>query len=204
MCTAAFAAGAIPFSNVAAHAVAGVDLRSIEDGTVSGTTLYRVSGFVPLAVAGIGDVAKGAVGPLLAGPGRPGLSSMAAAIAVGGHNWSPLLGGAGGRGISVAIGALGVRHWPGSATLLAGLAAGRLAGRTGLGGFLADLALVPVLGRTQGRAGVGAGLAVVVPMLAKRLTGNRPPSERTPAVYAHRLLFDRDPAPTARHEDPRR
>ncbi|MBM3693235.1 MAG: hypothetical protein FJW77_08100 [Actinobacteria bacterium] len=40
------------------------------NGTVSGTALYRVAGFPALSVAGILDVAKGAVGPVLAG-GRP-------------------------------------------------------------------------------------------------------------------------------------
>ncbi len=192
-CLAAFVVGSIPFSNIAANAVAGVDLRTVGTGTVSGTGLFQVAGVRPLILAGIGDVAKGAVGPLLAGAGRPGLAAAAAAAGVTGHNWSPFLHGAGGRGISVAIGALVVHNWPGSVVLLGGLALGRIPDQAGLGGLLADVVLVPVLGRARGRRGVLAGLAVVIPMLAKRLAGNRRPGRPTPAVYIRRLLLDADP-----------
>ena len=60
---------------------------------MSGTALYRVAGFTPLAVAGVLDVAKGAVGPLLAGRDRPVLAAVAGGAAVAGHNWSPWLRG---------------------------------------------------------------------------------------------------------------
>jgi acyl phosphate:glycerol-3-phosphate acyltransferase len=186
-------AGSIPFSNLAARARAGVDLRHVGTGTVSGTALFDVAGFGPLAVAGVCDVAKGAIGPVLAGRDRPGLAAAAAGASVAAHNWSPWLRGAGGRGISPALGALVVGNWPGTFTLAIGLAAGRLARRTGLGSFLADVALVPVLYRTRGRAGVLMGAAVVGPLLAKRLTGNRRPTRRTLGVYVQRLVFDRDP-----------
>jgi glycerol-3-phosphate acyltransferase PlsY len=191
---AAWLAGSIPFSNIAAKFRANTDLRSVGSGTVSGTALYQVAGFGPLAIAGVCDVAKGGVGPLLAGPrDRPGLAAVAAAAGVAGHNWSPWLRGAGGRGISVAMGGLAGAAWPGTVVLAAGLAAGRLARQTGLGGFVADVALVPVLAATQGRRGALAGAAVAVPLLAKRIVGNRPPAERTASVYLHRLLYDCDP-----------
>ena len=61
-----FAAGAIPFSYIAGRRARGVDLRRVGSGTVSGTSLYRVAGFGPLAAAGVFDVAKGALGPALA------------------------------------------------------------------------------------------------------------------------------------------
>src|SRR5919106_4525297 len=99
-------AGSIPFSNLAARVRAGVDLRDVGGGTVSGTALHSVAGFGPLAVAGVCDIAKGAVGPALAGRDRPMLGAAAAGAAVAGHNWSPWLGGAGGRRISVAMGSL--------------------------------------------------------------------------------------------------
>jgi glycerol-3-phosphate acyltransferase PlsY len=54
---AAFLAGSVPFSNIAARARAGVDLRDVGGGTVSGTALHQVTGFGPLAVAGACDVA---------------------------------------------------------------------------------------------------------------------------------------------------
>ena len=186
-------AGSIPFSNLAARVRAGVDLRDVGGGTVSGTALHSVAGFGPLAVAGVCDIAKGAVGPALAGRDRPMLGAAAAGAAVAGHNWSPWLGGAGGRGISVGMGALVVHSWPGTVVLACGLAAGRLSRQTGLGSFIANLALVPVLARTRGRAGLVAGAGVTGVMLAKRLLGNRPPARAGLDVYLHRLLYDCDP-----------
>jgi glycerol-3-phosphate acyltransferase PlsY len=170
----------------------GVDLRTVGSGTVSGTSLYEVAGFVPLALAGICDVAKGAVGPALAGRDRPELAAAAAAAGIAGHNWSPFMQGAGGRGISPALGALLVRDWPGTAVLLGGMTGGRLARQTGLGSFVAVLVLVPVLARTRGRAGALIGAAVLAPMVAKRLVGNRRPERRGLSTYAARLVFDRD------------
>jgi glycerol-3-phosphate acyltransferase PlsY len=188
----AFVAGAVPFSNFAARRRAGVDLREVGTGTVSGTSLYEVAGFGPLAVAGVCDVAKGAVGPLLAGRDRPVLAAVAGGLAVAGHNWSPFLSGAGGRGLSPAIGALLPRAWPGAALVLGGMAVGRIARHTGLGSFAAQCALVPVLARTRGRDAALAGACVVAPMFLKRLAGNEPPQYPSFATYARRVLFDND------------
>jgi glycerol-3-phosphate acyltransferase PlsY len=171
----------------------GVDLRQVGSGTVSGTSLYQVAGFGALAAAGICDIAKGVVGPALAGRDRPALQAVACAAAVAGHNWSPFLGGAGGRGISPAIGALGAAAPAGSAILLGGMTVGRLGGETALGSLAADVVLVPVLKRTDGRRGALAGAGVVAVMLAKRLAGNAPaPRDRRVRTYVSRLLFDRD------------
>jgi glycerol-3-phosphate acyltransferase PlsY len=188
---ASYLAGSVPFSNLAARRRAAVDLREVGTGTVSGTALYQVAGFGALAVAGLADVAKGALGPVLAGPDRPGLAAAAGAATVCGHNWSIWLGGAGGRGISPALGALLVRDRPGAAVLLAGLSF-RVVEATGLGGFLADVTLVPVLARTKGSAGARLGAALVLPMLAKRVVGNRAPVRRDLRTYGARLLLDRD------------
>jgi glycerol-3-phosphate acyltransferase PlsY len=196
---AGYAAGAIPFSNIAARRTRGVDLRGVGTGTVSGTALYRVAGFGPLAAAGICDVAKGSVGPLLAGRERPALAALSGGLAVVGHNWSPLLRGAGGRGVSTAMGALLPYHPAGAGLLLTGLAAGRLAGESAIGVLLADLAMLPALSRLGGRRARLAAAAVVLPMVLKRLFGNAPPTSPGAAVYLWRLLLDRDRlAPGAR------
>lgn len=193
----AWLAGSVPFSNIAAHRRAQVDLRDVGNGTVSGTALHEVAGFGPLAAAGLCDVAKGTVGPVLAGGDRPMLGAMAASAGIVGHNWSPWLRGAGGRGLSVAFGAFLPLAWPGTVVLALGLALGRLARRSGLGSFLGAVALVPVVARTHGRAGAAAGVGVVTPLLAKRVAGNRPPARPTVGAYAHRLLFDNDAEPAA-------
>jgi glycerol-3-phosphate acyltransferase PlsY len=189
----AYLAGAIPFSNLMARRRRGVDLRTVGTGTVSGTSLYDVAGFGALAVSGICDIAKGAVGPALAGRDRPRLQAAACAAAVAGHDWSPFLGGAGGRGISPAIGALGAAAPAGSAILLGGMTVGRLSGETAIGSLVADVILVPALARTDGRRGALAGVGVVATMIAKRLAGNAPvPRADRAHTYFNRLVFDRD------------
>lgn len=189
---AGFLAGSVPFSNLAARWCTGTDLRTIGTGTVSGSGLARVAGVGPLFVAGVFEVAKGAVGPLVAGRRRPLLAAAAGAFAVVGHNWSPWLGGAGGRGISPAMGAMLVTAPAGAAVLVLGLAVGKLAGETAVGSLAADAVLIPLTWAAHGPSGALAGAAVLVPMLAKRLFGNTPPREQSRQVYLYRLLFDRD------------
>jgi glycerol-3-phosphate acyltransferase PlsY len=189
----AFVAGAVPWSNLAARWTHGTDLRAVGSGTVSGTALFRVAGFGPLALAGVLDVAKGALGPLLAGD-RPVLAAVAGGAAVVGHDWSPFLRGAGGRGIAPALGALLVTAWPGTVLLVGALVVGRALRRTGLACFVAEVALAPVLAVTSGRHGALAGGLVAAPMLLKRALGN-PGPDRCPGRRAvlHRLLFDHEP-----------
>ena len=190
----AYLAGSIPFANIAARSTRGADLREVGTGTVSATGLYRIAGFGPMALAGCLDIAKGAVGPLLAGRDRPELAALAGGAAVVGHDWSPFLGGAGGRGLSPAMGALLVNAWPGVVVLGAGLAGGRLVRRTSLGCFVSYLVLVPALAVTRGRRGALAGAAVLLPILAKRLSGNAPPpagGDRA-RVLLRRLVHDQD------------
>ena len=189
---ASFVAGSFPSSQVAARVRAQVDLRTVGSGTVSGTSLYRVAGFGPLAVAGIADIAKGTIGPLLAGRDRPVLAAFAGAAAIAGHNWSPALRGAGGRGFAPSLGVLGVNAWPGVPVMLGGLVAGRAVRQTGLGGFVAQCALVPLLGRTHGRRGALVGACVVAPMWVKRVLGNARPEVPGMRAYVERLVFDRD------------
>ena len=195
--------GAIPWSQILARG-RGVDLRSVDNGTVSGTALYRVAGFAPLALAGSLDVAKGAIGPAVVTARRPGLAATAAAASVSGHNWSIFLRGAGGRGISPALGALTVRAPVGAVVLLGGLVAGRLSRQTGLGCFVAYLSLAPVTARVHGRGAAGLSAAVLAPLLAKRLAGNRQPDAWDARTVVHRLVLDRDPPERSRRAGMRR
>jgi glycerol-3-phosphate acyltransferase PlsY len=189
---AAYLAGSIPFSHLVARKTRGVDLRNVGTGTVSGTGVFRSVGFAAGLGAGIADLLKGVVGPLLAGRDRPRLAAAAGGVSVVGHNWSPFLRGAGGRGISTAMGAM----WPtapvGSGLLLAGLALGRATGESAIGCFVADVALVPVTRRVSGSNAAAAAGAVVVPMLAKRLAGNTPAAPPRWRTRLWRLLLDRD------------
>jgi glycerol-3-phosphate acyltransferase PlsY len=189
---ASYVLGAVPFSQIVALHHRGVDLRSVDTGTVSGTALYRVGGFGALIVGGTMDVVKGAVAAALAGDDRAAAVLVCATVILG-HCWSVFLDGAGGRGISPAIGALAVFYWPGAALLLAGLAIGRLVRETGFVALIADAVLVVVLGIVEGPFGIALALALVVPMVIKRLLGNSAPDRRSGAhIYRHRLLFDAD------------
>jgi acyl phosphate:glycerol-3-phosphate acyltransferase len=194
----ALVVGAVPFSNLMARTVADVDLRRWGSGTVSGTGLYRVAGFAPLVVAGILDVAKGALGPALAGADRPVLAAVAAGLAVAGHNWSLFLRGAGGRGVSVTLGALGVIVWPGAVLLLVAMMTGRAFGQTGLGTFVGLLTLVPVCALAAGASGALAAAGVLVPMLLKRALGDQPSRGDGGRAHLVRMVFDRpvEPRPT--------
>lgn len=187
----AWLAGSVPFAQLMARRCAHVDLRTVGTGTVSGSALYHLSGVGPLVGAGVLDVLKGAVGPLLAGPDRPALQAVSASAAVVGHDWSPFLGGAGGRGISVALGALTATEPAAAALLLGALALGRLArDNAGLGTLAGGAAVAVVLPRRRGRDGTLLALGLLAPMAVKRLAGNRRADDAT--TYLWRALFDRD------------
>lgn len=198
--SAAYLLGAVPFTQLVSVHLFGADLRSVGTGTVSGTGLYRVGGLWPLLLGGGLDVLKGMLAALLA-DSDPVMGVLLAAAVVTGHCWSVFLRGAGGRGISPALGALAVLYWPGALLLLAGLAVGRLANETGLAALIADLLLVALLTATQGGHGLALASAVVLPMLIKRLLGNS--SARTGdsanglRFYRDRLLYDADGHGTA-------
>jgi acyl phosphate:glycerol-3-phosphate acyltransferase len=139
-------------------------------------------------------VAKGAVGPLLAGRNRPLLGALAAGLGIVGHNWSPLLRGSGGRGISPALGATLALAPEGTVVLGAGLGGGRLVRQSGLGTFLALLCLFPVLTRRHGWAGTVLAAGIALPMLTKRILGNHGfRGDELHRTLVSRLLFDRDP-----------
>lgn len=196
----AFLLGSIPFSYLMARAISGVDLRRVGTGTVSGTGVEATSGFWPMAAAGLLDIGKGAAAVVLMAGSRPWLAALGAGAAAVGHNWSPFLRGAGGRAISVALGACLTMAWPGVVVLGLGLGVGRLFRQTGLGSFAGQAALPAVLALTAGWPatvadpviGGSLGAALVVPMWAKRLLGNGRPRRQGPAVYLSRLLFDND------------
>jgi glycerol-3-phosphate acyltransferase PlsY len=187
----AYVLGAVPFSQIVSVRVAGTDLRSVGTGTVSGTGLYRIAGLWPLILGGGLDVLKGVVAALLAGDDAALAVGVSAAVVIG-HCWSVFLRGAGGRGISPALGTLAVLYWPGAALLLAGLVIGRLVKETGLAALLGDVAMVALLGVSTGAWGVALGLAVVLPMLVKRVVGNTRSESAGLRVYVNRLLFDAD------------
>jgi len=124
--------------------------------------------------------------------GHPALAAVAGGAAVVGHNWSPFLRGAGGRGISPALGALLVVAWPGTVMLLVGMILGKVFGETAVGALVAEVALTPVLAVTHGAVGALAGISIAIPMLVKRVVGNAPAKPPRRRTYRNRILYDRD------------
>jgi glycerol-3-phosphate acyltransferase PlsY len=195
----AFLIGALPFANIVARLSTDQDLRSVGNGTVSTSAVYRIADLRSFAVSCALDVSKGVLAVSLADERGPALVAAAAGFAVAGHNWSPFLRGAGGRGVLPGVGALLVTAPSGAALLLGGLATGRAASNTGLGCFTAQVLLVPWLAWTRGKDGVMLGTALVLPMLLKRVLGNgRPARSHERKVYLTRMLYDRDLRPGAR------
>lgn len=188
----AYLLGSLPFSYVIARLVSGTDLRRLDSGTVSGTGVGRSSGFWPMAVAGIADIAKGAAAVFPMAVERPWLAALGGGAAAAGHNWSIFLRGEGGRAISAALGSTLVLAWPGTVVLGLGMGVGRLFRQTGLGSFISQAILPGVLALTHGATGALLAGALVMPMWLKRLLGNGRPQRERLRVYLSRLLLDND------------
>ena len=185
--------GSIPVSNIISRATTGQDLRDVGTGTVSPSNLYQVGGIGPFVAACLLDLGKGGISAALVRYRHPALVAAAAGLAVTGHNWSLFQAGAGGRGVLPATGILLVVAPPGAALIAGGIAVGYVAGDTAPACFVTQLLLVPVLAAVQGRRGALLGLAMVAPMLAKRLLGNSPLTpEQLPRTYVTRMIYDRD------------
>jgi glycerol-3-phosphate acyltransferase PlsY len=185
--------GSIPVSNIISRATIGQDLRAVGTGTVSPANLYQVGGIRPFTLACLLDLGKGGISAALVRYRHPVLVAAAAGLAVTGHNWSLFQGGAGGRGVLPATGILLVAAPPGAALIAGGIAVGYVADDNALVCFVAQLLLVPALAVVRGRDGALLGLAMVVPMLIKRLLGNRPLTpEQLRQTYVTRLIYDRD------------
>jgi glycerol-3-phosphate acyltransferase PlsY len=193
-----FLIGALPSAHLVAKCASGVDLRAVHPESVSATGAYRAAGLAPFLIVSALDVAKGYVAIRLAGRGRRS-PALHAALVVAGHNWSPFLQGAGGRGITPAIGALLCTDWKGAVVILSGPGLGYACRETGLGSFASQLLLLSVaLVSRKRRSALPSVAAVLVPIWAKRILGNELEvhADLPVARYVERLLYDRDSAGT--------
>ncbi len=101
--------GSIPTAYLATRVAAGKDVRRLGGGNVGGLNVFREVGFLPAAVVGIVDLAKGAAAVaiaqwLLEVP-QPWVLAVAVAVVVG-HNWMVWLKFSGGKGMGAAIGSM--------------------------------------------------------------------------------------------------
>jgi acyl phosphate:glycerol-3-phosphate acyltransferase len=185
--------GSVPVANIISRVTTGQDLRWVGTGTVSSSGLYQVGGFGPFMAACLLDIGKGAIVAELVRCRPTAVVAAAGGLAVAGHNWSLFQAGAGGRGVLPSTGVLLVAAPPGAALVTGAIAAGYVVGDTAPACFAAQLLLVPVLAAFRGRGSAALGLAMVAPMLVKRLMGNKPLMPVPPRQnYLTRLVYDRD------------
>jgi len=106
--------GSIPFTQIVAQLVKGVDLRRVGSHNVGGRNLTRQLGLVWGILGGAGDVAKGATAMLTAtamGVPFPLLLWNGPAV-VAGHNWPIWLKFQGGKGLLTVVGAIAAVVFP--------------------------------------------------------------------------------------------
>lgn len=138
----AYLLGSIPFTQVVAKAVKGVDLRTVGSHNVGGRNLSRQLGVAWGLFGGALDVVKGVAAMLVAQAlVPPGPAQIWPAVAVvAGHNWPVWLGFRGGKGLSAALGAmLVVAPLSSLAAFVVAVLVLRLTGNillTGLSGFI--------------------------------------------------------------------
>lgn len=194
----AYLIGSLPTAQIAAHLLAGVDLRE-RAPTVSGSGVYYAVARWAVVPVGVVDVTKGGVATYLPYQfgGSSGLAVACGLAAVVGHNWSLWLGFRGGRGLSPFLGMLAVVYPLGALLVLLALGIGRLLHRTPVVALLGLTALPGVVLLTGGSETVFRGtLGMLVVTVLKRLEANRRPLPRDPAlrrtVLWRRFWYDRD------------
>ncbi len=100
--------GSIPWGFLVTHIAKNVDVRRYGSGKTGVSNVLRTVGGRLAGVVLVLDLAKGVLAVLLARAvtGSPVAEVVASLLALGGHNWSILLGFKGGRGIVTGSGAL--------------------------------------------------------------------------------------------------
>ncbi|MBI5879993.1 MAG: glycerol-3-phosphate acyltransferase [Chloroflexi bacterium] len=191
--------GAIPTAFIVTQRRAGIDLRRYGTGTIGGANAGEQMGTVwKFIIAGL-DLLKGMapVACLRALGADPWLMVLSGAAVVAGHNWSPYIGWAGGRGLAAAIGTLFVWDARLPLFLLCFFWGGQLARHRGEGpaaGFLLLTLFAWLLDLGLPWLAGCALLALII--AAKRLEGNRLPlptarAERLRVLW-RRFWLDRD------------
>ena len=106
---ASYLLGSIPFAIAVCYLFKGVDVRKHGSGNAGATNVYRVAGPFAAILAGLLDVAKGALPVLAARAAFPGdlwLQILCGLAAVVGHIFPVFVGFRGGKGINALLGML--------------------------------------------------------------------------------------------------
>jgi glycerol-3-phosphate acyltransferase PlsY len=187
----------VPIAYLTAKLISGIDLREHGSKNVGASNVWQSSSKPATIPVGLAQIVQGFTGPAVAFLNGHGPATRAAAgvAAVAGHNWSPFLGFAGGRGVAQAIGVMLAISWQALAAFivisLTGVRLKAIPQFVGLG-ILAG----PFVAKwTRQPMEIVAGLAGVAALIfTKRLLANEPlaPETSRAAVLVNRLLYDRD------------
>lgn len=105
-----YLAGGIPTGYLVVKRLLGADIRSMGSGNPGAANVYRNAGATAGGITLAVDALKGYAPVWLAlrfFPGRLELAVLAGAAAIVGHNWTPLLGFRGGKGVATSAGVFG-------------------------------------------------------------------------------------------------
>ena len=140
-----YVAGGIPTGYLVVKRLKGYDIRTKGSGNPGTANVYRNAGALAGAITLVVDALKGFAPVYLSmrlEPRRPELAIACGAAAIIGHNWTPLLGFKGGKGVATSAGVfLALIPWPMAATMAAFAAAVKLSGHISVGSMTAAIAL---------------------------------------------------------------
>ena len=194
--------GSIPTAYLVARYRSGIDIRDYGSGNVGATNVMEHSGrLTGLLVGTFDSIGKGTLPIVVAGfiGLDPFVQATSGLAAIAGHNWSPFLRFAGGRGVATAIGtSLAFQLWYEAVivAVLLGVVGRIIFHETGFWTFV-SLITIPVLVIVFGRPSEALYLTVGfgVLLLLKRLTANFEPLPKNSPWYrvmGYRILWDRD------------
>lgn len=190
--------GGVPVAYLTGRLLHGVDLREQGSGNVGASNIWQTVSRTAVVPVGLAEIGQGLLGPAVAittGQSRT-VQALSGVAAVAGHNWSPFLGLAGGRGVGHAIGVMLALSRPALAAFivisLIGVRLRAIPQFVGLG-----IAAAPFVARAarQPREIVAGTAAMAALIVAKRLLSNRPRSllgGDARRLLFNRLLYDRD------------
>ncbi|MDD5303212.1 MAG: glycerol-3-phosphate 1-O-acyltransferase PlsY [Elusimicrobia bacterium] len=138
-------AGGIPTGYIVVKRLKGYDIRTKGSGNPGTANVYRNAGAVAGAITLAVDALKGYAPVYLSlalDPRRPELAIAVGAFAVIGHNWTPLLGFKGGKGVATSAGVFAaLLPLPMAVTAAVFVLAVKLSGHISVGSMTAAVAL---------------------------------------------------------------
>jgi glycerol-3-phosphate acyltransferase PlsY len=140
-----YLAGGIPTGYLVVKRLKGYDIRTVGSGNPGTANVYRNAGALAGAITLVVDALKGyapVVLSLTLYPRRPELAIAVGAAAIIGHNWTPLLGFKGGKGVATSAGVFtALLPLPMAVTIGAFALAVKLTGHISVGSMTGAVAL---------------------------------------------------------------